>query len=103
MNVESSHLQIRAVTEAFKVGVHLAYLDRVCCCPRPEPWLRFQFARHASSIVPHSHLTPVRVPLPVEQTPGAEPTVHNMADADGACRVHLLYRPGHYDIIYQDE
>lgn len=29
MNVESSHLQIRAVTEAFGVGVQLAYLDRV--------------------------------------------------------------------------
>lgn len=62
MNVESSHLQIRAVTEAFKVGVHLAYLDR---------------------------------------TPGAEPTIHAMADVHGDCRIHLLYRPGHYDVLYQ--
>jgi len=65
MYKESDHIHIIALTDAFKVGTRIIYMDR---CE------------------------------------GGKVTMHDFGMPDGSDespRVHLLYRPGHYDILYQ--
>ena len=56
--------------------IHIAYLDRVSCSCMP-----------ACSSPP--------------QSDGAAPVVHTVPDSPGDACMTLLYRPGHYDVLYR--
>lgn len=35
----------------------------------------------------------------IDRSPGAEPNVYNFGDTQDPSCIHLLYRPGHYDVL----
>jgi ubiquitin thioesterase protein OTUB1 len=73
MGQECEHIQVLALAEAFGVSVRVEYLDGHAS---PEPHLNG--SANASSIA-----------------------CHEFGPEDASLRILLLYRPGHYDILYE--
>jgi len=70
-NHESDYLQIVCLSNLLRVGVRVAYLD--------------QSGQHGAS----------------SSGDAASEQMHTYDFPEGASpRVHLLYRPGHYDVLY---
>lgn len=124
--VDCEHLQIVALTQALEFPVCVAYLDRVCTEPWAILWmLLFAFWYKSGSFFDHKleegFLTaPVRrrkwnkllflmiiylvfILLTNEfawmQSRGDHVSMHTIPETSQA-KVHVMYRPGHYDIIY---
>lgn len=74
MGEESDHVQLVALTDALQVPIRVAYLDRSDAGGGAEQGMQVDM---------HDF-----VPNDFAPTAGMEP------------KVHLLYRPGHYDIVY---
>ncbi len=76
MYVESDHIHVSALTECTGVKVRIMYLDRS-----------------------ESNGTDDK-----SSSSSDEPVAHDFPDdSSSAPRVHLLYRPGHYDVLYPKE
>lgn len=73
MGQECEHIQVLALAEAFGVSVRVEYLDGHAS---PEP--HSNGSANASGIV-----------------------CHEFGPKDASLRIQLLYRPGHYDILYE--
>lgn len=79
MDEESDHIQIVALTDALRVPLRVVYLDR---SGSGGP-----VGDGATGIAPSTPAVDMHDFAP-EDTAGREPAVH------------LLYRPGHYDVVY---
>lgn len=78
MGEESDHVHITALSDALGVPIRVVYLDRSSC-------------ENGGVSVNHHDFVPVTNDLPCANNGGAEALNPFIT---------LLYRPGHYDILY---
>jgi ubiquitin thioesterase protein OTUB1 len=90
---EADHLQVQALARALGTGLRVAYLDRVRSLGgggrSPFPPTRRTLAKKNQKKKLTTRL----------QTPGPA-VLHDVLEGT-APLMHLLYRPGHFDLLYQ--
>ena len=114
MGEESDHVQLVALTDALQVPLRVVYLDRSLAMggsvgapdlamrvERPE--LAAGGVSFASAALGGAASTAGTVISGVAGGAAAmKPDMHDFSPEGGAAepRIHLLYRPGHYDVLY---
>lgn len=88
MGKECDQPQIAALTEALGIGVEIEYLDGSA-----KELQTYICSPSASNITTTSGSSPSSSPRPGDTNPSAIST-------EEPVMLHLLYRPGHYDILY---
>ncbi|RWS29046.1 OTU domain: ubiquitin aldehyde binding protein-like protein, partial [Leptotrombidium deliense] len=95
--VTSGHLQINA--EFFANFIENCISMKEFCSHEVEPMYKESDHIHVTALTETTQV-PVRINY-LDRGQGSNVTVHNFPEGSTP-RIHLLYKPGHYDILYTD-